>query len=215
MMFTPLMGFAEAAASSRLNSAPIALVLPTIADFRSRLIEQHPSWIRIGEEDHAGMLKPTTILSRLQTTAPPRLLISHTDQLCSPLVATVQLVLPDRSEFISPIEIILNTKYAFQLLVWTRGGLLMLPPDSPPKAIAISLASHLRDCEALGPEWISRSRQAERTLLHRTARRKNQFRYLRSCVANAFSSNPENSAMTPLLGRIDEIERSVKGTLVQ
>lgn len=202
------MGLAEATTSSRIDGMPIALVLPTVADLQSEFMERFSSWVRIGEEGRPGMHKPTAILSWLRAQDPPRLLISHADQLCSPRFATIRLLLPDRTEFISPIEIILNTRYGFQLLVWTSDGLIRLPPGSSPKAVAASLASHLRDCDTLGDGWIERSRQVERTLLHRVASGRKQLRFLRSCVANAFSNSSDNSAMTPILDRIDGIERS-------
>jgi hypothetical protein len=213
--FTPWMGFADAVALSRLDCAPIAIVLPTVKDPHSCLIGEHSCWIRIGQEGRPGMHKPTSVFSWLQGPDAPRLLISHADQLCSPLVATIQLLLRDRSEFISPTEIILNTKYGFRLLIWTRSSLISLPPASPPKAIAASLVSHLGDCETLGHEWLERQRQGERTLSHRVGIARNQLRFLRSCIANAFSCDPDSPEMTPLLRQIEGVERFFEGTMAQ
>ena len=205
-IFSPVEALAEGSGAYAARRLPTALVLPTTAAVRTRLRAQSPPWLRIG--DGPGTCRPTAALARLREPAPPRLLVSHCDQLCNPADTTVQSLRAGRALFLSPIDIILNSKYGFRLMVWTATGLVALAPRAEPEAVASALLDHLRDCELLGDAWEERSRQVERTPGYRDAHRRRQLRFLESSVANAYAHVPGDADACRILERIAGLRRT-------
>lgn len=184
-----------------------AFILPTtapIGDWFRRVGAVRPPVI--GRADIKGNTRATDLLCVAGAVDAPRRVVIHTDQLCRASEATVRIDLADQQVFLSPVEMILNTKYNYSLLVWTAGGLREVPADSRLKDIAAVLVEHLRDCATLGAEWLERDRQIERTLSHRRRLGRRKLRYLRSSVASAFADHPTVDAASTYLANIGTLE---------
>ncbi|MGP1609101.1 MAG: hypothetical protein ACTS5G_00240, partial [Burkholderiales bacterium] len=165
--FTPEMGLRAAQDALSNLDYRVALVLPTTQAVNEHVRRSQSIWSVIGRSGMMGVQSAIEVFRRLSATQKPAPIIIHTDQLYQPADATILALLKDKSIYISPVECILNDKYNYRLFVWTITGLSTLPAKSPLKEIGSLVTHHLRDCSMLGPTWLERNQQVERTSEHR------------------------------------------------
>jgi hypothetical protein len=122
--------------------------------------------------------------------ASPRVVV-HSDQLIEPPVANVLVLLDEFEGYISSIEYLLNSKYAYTLKVWLGASWLTIPPGTPVHEVARAVVAHLQACWLLGDNWIMAGLQRRRMRRVRNSICDRKLRFVRSSIAAAFARTPD------------------------
>lgn len=146
--------------------------------------------LAIGIESGKGLASVHDGLRIIHDEAPSRVVV-HSDQLVEPPVANILVLLDEFEGYISSIEYLLNSKYAYTLKVWLGGSWLTLPPRTSLQEVARAVVAHLQACLSLGDNWIMAGLQRRRMRRVRDSICDRKLRFVRSSIAAAFASAPD------------------------
>lgn len=191
----------------RLPASAIALVLPSTRAVLARCSQiADNGCIRIacsnGElGDSAG-----DVLRLAQSGQRPNLLILS-DQLVSSHEATLLIRTESGDFYVSPLEMILNQRYGYQLKFWGTHGYSTIDAYSVDSAeIMKSSIEYLHQCSRLGEQWLLRGEQPLRTPFIRTYNARRKIRMFRSALLALYQPERIDSELDVLMDQLDNIE---------
>lgn len=168
-----------------LTRAPTALLIPsTRTAFAWLASNPFDTMCVVGYQGRPDMETPVCLVERLQRdpSCIPQQTIIFTDQLASARDATVPVRRGGNLRFLSPLEVILNQQHACALYAVNDGALVYLRSQAPIQAIAKFVTEHLDAAENLGPDWLMREHQIERTPDYRRSQRRRFIRSVQSSL---------------------------------
>jgi hypothetical protein len=189
---------------------PTAFVLPTTQRVLQGVAAATAAdrlWLAGAEA--AGATAPATILRRLRDGARPRGLVLFEDQLAGAAHATLFVRSAERDIHVSPFAFILADGYGYRLAIWGRDRNRVLDGPQPIETVAGALVDHLDGCRHLGEDWSWRDAQSQRDPAFRRSAAMRKLRYLRSCVADVFSAQPDCAECGNLMARIASLEARI------
>lgn len=199
------------------RKSPVAIVLPTthatlkLAKMLHKRGEATP--IRGDVEIQPFGIQVDHLLADLSNGCSPNLLI-FSDQLVSASDATILIRTATTSTFVSPLELILNRKYGYELQLWRSTGLHAVAAQiDDPESIYRHLLTYLSACSLLGDIWLARRLQVQRLPEMRLYIAKRKARMFRSAIFDLYLRNASQEDLKRMIGLADLLDDQIERSL--
>lgn len=162
-----------------------------------------------------GTATPTELLAQFKShdLQRPRVAIIFSDQLVSPLHATLLVKHADQTQYISGLEAVAHVGYGYRMTAWVgRGFEAASVPGETGDALRL-LLRYFSACEELGDQWLMRESQVMRTPVDRVYQARRQLRLFHSAVMYAYLNSPLDAEVLAIIRRIDDMQKYLAASI--
>ena len=198
---------------ARRHSRPVAFILPTTAGVRNAIYggTRTKGLDSVGNPAFGALYSPVEALNTLRQSSERPAIAVFSDQIVDQANTPILVKSEYGEHYISPIELILNSTYGYNLVCWISDGFLSCPAGvATLESTARMVVSHLNAAVSLGGDWEMAGFQQFRSAEARRYNAHRKLRFFRSSVMSTFMHASASPEARKLLEQADHMEKMIE-----